>query len=324
MDSRWRSLAGCYSFPTSLKIHEAKDKKGALSSLSPEPQWVLGIQEGSISACGMDRAIPLCSRKAGGGLELSVSGLCCRRVHYIRLWPGISCHMGGSFWKWLEGSRLFSGHIKQTSQKRQGSGSAVSSWSKAGWELWNFGIRISSRAEVSVCVNVEIGPVGDTTKGFSQKTCARCEFERKVCVYLCQILGAAWPTGWLYPNKGTQNLEWSGCSGVCLGKFLRACEFLADPTVYKENELVVRETSDLFETRGFERKIRRIINLVLSGWLFKGWTCVSVTLAVDCVSHWTSEMGFSTSRIHWGVVIWINDETHFSSTFQAIVTVQGK
>lgn len=42
-----------------------------------------------------------------------------------------------------------------------------------------------------MCVNVEIGPVGDTTKGFSQKTCARCEFERKECVYLCQILGAA-------------------------------------------------------------------------------------------------------------------------------------
>lgn len=107
---------GCYSFPTSLKLHEAKDKKGALLSLSPEPQWVLGIQEGSISACRMD------------GATVQQEGR--RRTGALCFWAVLqesSCHMGGSSWKGPQGSRLFSGHIKQTSQKRQGSGLAVSS-----------------------------------------------------------------------------------------------------------------------------------------------------------------------------------------------------
>lgn len=34
----------------------------------------------------------------------------------------------------------------------------------------------------------------------------------------------------------------SECSEVCLGKFLRPCEFLADLNVYKENALVVGKT----------------------------------------------------------------------------------
>lgn len=50
-----------------------------------------------------------------------------------------------------------------------------------------------------MCVNVEIGPVGDTTKGFSQKTCARCEFERKECLSLSDIRGCL--THWVAISK---------------------------------------------------------------------------------------------------------------------------
>lgn len=51
--------------------------------------------------------------------------------------------------------------------------------------------RIASGAGVCVSVNVEVGPVRDTTRRISRNDSCTDEFERKECDCLWQILGAA-------------------------------------------------------------------------------------------------------------------------------------
>lgn len=66
-------------------------------------------------------------------------------------------------------------------------------------------------------MNGEVGPAGGTTRRFSARTRVRVSLKGRSVFIFANIRGFL-----------TCQLTASECSEVCLGKFLRACEFLAD------------------------------------------------------------------------------------------------
>lgn len=85
----------------------------------------------------------------------------------------ISCHLGGSSWK----SRRATGNLWGCRADLSPVGAVF--MKQGGWRT-----RISSGAGVCVSVNVEVGPVGDTTGGSPEMTRAQMSLKgRSVIVF---------------------------------------------------------------------------------------------------------------------------------------------
>ena len=88
-------------------------------------------------------------------------------------------------------------------------------------------------------MNAEVGLVGDTTRRFSERNCVRVGLKGRSVFIVARYHGLPdLPVDCI--RIKAQTSESPECSEVCLGRFLRACEFLADLNMYKENSLVVR------------------------------------------------------------------------------------
>lgn len=146
MDSGWRRPGECSWLPPRLKAPEEELEESFATAVPQHPPPL----SRKVSLVCLWSGWMGTFLGAAGGLDLWVSGLCwCRRGCYMSLWPVRgSAVIRKKLLEAITGQQANSGHLEQTSLKRQGSWLVVFSWSKAGGDLWNENF---SGAEVSVC-----------------------------------------------------------------------------------------------------------------------------------------------------------------------------
>lgn len=149
---------------------QKRGKKEALAVLyvSTEPTCLLAAESPSPLAEWLDEQVPLSSTRLDEGWTCSFP--VCADGGACVIWDGgpseDELSSGRSSWKGSQGSRLAQGTLSRPLWRDRAPGC----WRlHEARQVENVGIRISSGAEVSLCVNVEVGSVGDTTERLLQR-----------------------------------------------------------------------------------------------------------------------------------------------------------